>query len=278
MPIDQQKLNKEYIFKGRGVAGELLPGLDQVAPIEAKLKARPSRVRWLALAVFVACAVIAVAGGGPLFFLLGIVAPLGLVIYSAFLGATPILHDRVEVLRGALNLLSQDAGSKGRFEVQLRLRANKGQISEGPDPRLSGGKQILFRDPWLTLSGRLSDGTSISESYVDLIRQRTKKNPRGKTKKKERRMCLIRVHLDYNTAIYGDASIASSRLKNRFRLPAGAQLKAFNPSAKSLDIKAVIRGDLTAATLHAVNEAILLGAYRILNLARRRVIAAGGAE
>ena len=277
MAIDQQKLNKEFIFAGRGVAGELLLGLDQFAPLEARLKGRRSRILWLALAVFVACAVVAAAGGGPLFGLLAVVAPLGLVIYSAFLAATPILHDRVELLRRTLNLLNQDAGSKARFEVQLHLRANKGKISESPNPQ-GRGKQILFRDPWLTLGGRLSDGTSISESFVDLIRQRTKKNPRGKTKKKERRFCLIRVHLDYNTAIYGDASIASSRLKNPFRVPAGVEIKALNPTAKSLDIKTVVRGDLSAGTLHAASEAILLGAYRILNLARRRVVATGGAK
>jgi hypothetical protein len=189
--------------------------------------------------------------------------------------ASRIIHDRVEFLRLTLNMLSQDAGKKGRFQVVLQLTGKREKISEGPNPH-GAGRLNLFRDPWLTFGGRLSDGTAISASCADLIRQRVRKNPRGKTKTKERRACLLRVQLDYNSAWYGDAAAAARIIEKPFRLPYGAEMKAFAPTGQALAMKTLVKGDPVAANLHAAGEAMMLGAYRILNRSRQRVVASGG--
>ncbi len=277
MAIDQQRLQHEYLFTGRGTAGELILALEQVGPIEAKLKARPARVRWVALIVFLILAASPFAGGPNLSFLT-FVTPIALLIYSAFMDKGVVLHDRVELLRRTLTMLNNDAASRGRFEVQLRLRPNKTKVSEGPNPGKGGGKLVLFHDAWLTVKGKLSDGTAISESFVDLTRQRTRRGSSGKMKTKERRLCSIRLQLKYNTALYGNASGLSGRLQKPFRLPAATIVKAVKTNDTSFDIKATVKGDVTSGPLHAASEAVWLGAYRILNLARRRVVAKGGAK
>lgn len=275
MAIDPQKLNKEYIFTGRGTASELMGEMGRVAVIEKKLKGRVRLIRWLAAIVFLLLTGAAIFIDKFLFFV-GILAGAGLFIYSLTI-ASRIIHDRVEFLRLMLNMLSQDCGKKGRFQVLLQLHSKREKISEGPNPH-GGGKLNLFRDAWLSLDGRLTDGTAISASCADLIRQRVRKNPRGKTKTKERRACLLRVQLDYNSAHYGDASAAAQGIKEPFRLPYGAEMKAFSSTATALAMKTVVKGNPVAVNLHAAGEAILLGAYRILNLSRQRRVLAGGSK
>jgi hypothetical protein len=275
--IDQQKLNQEAIFEGRGTVAELVGAMDQIAILENKDKKRISSIRWIALAVFLVL-VTAAAKFGAFPIVVGGLAGVGLLIYSVVLSKARIVHERVEFLRLILNMLSQDCGQRGRFQVLLRLRSKREKISEIPNPKNKGGKQRLFRDAWLSLNGRLGDGTSISTSCTDLIRQRTKKNPRGKIKTKERRLCLLRIQLDYDAARYGDAAVVAPKLENPFRLPAGVQLKAFSYTPQALAMKTIIQGNPLAAGLHAAAEALLLGAFRILNLARRRVLAGGGAK
>jgi hypothetical protein len=275
MAIDQQKLNNEYIFMGRGTVAELASEMDRVAVLEKKLRTRVLLIRCLAVVVFLLLGAAAIAVGKFLF-ILGGLAAIGLFVYSWMVGSR-IIHDRVEFLRLTLNMLGQDAGKKGRFEVLLQLHSKRKKISEGPNPH-GGGRLNLFRDPWLTFGGRLSDGTSISASCADLISQRVRKNSRGKTKTKERRACLLRVQMDYNSAWYGDASVAARSIEKPFRLPYGAEMKAFTfPTGQALAMKTVVKGDPAAVNLHAAGEAMMLGAYRILNLSRqRRVLASGG--
>ena len=274
MAIDQQKLNNEYVFTGRGTVAELVGEMDRVAILEKRLRTRVRLIRWLAAVVFLLLAGAAIFVGKFLL-ILGGLAAIGLFIYSRAV-ASRIIHDRVEFLRLTLNMLSQDAGRKGRFQVLLQLHGKREKISEGPNPH-GIGRLNFFRDPWLSFSGRLSDGTAISASCADLIRQRVRKNPRGKTKTKERRACLVRVQLDYNSAWYGDAAIAARSIGKPFRLPFGAEMKAFTfPTGQALAMKTLVKDDPVAANLHAAGEAMMLGAYRILNLSRQRVLASGG--
>jgi hypothetical protein len=274
--IDQQKLTKEFIFTGRGTVAQLMSDMGRVAILEKQLRTMVLLLRWLALAVFLLLGAAAVAvGKSPLMLILGGIAAIGIFVYSRVV-ASRIIHDRVEFLRLMLNMLSQDSDKKGRFQVLLQLHSKREKLSEGPNPH-GGGTLNLFRDAWLSLGGRLSDGTSVSASCADLIRQRVRKNPRGKTKTKERRACLLRIQLDYNSAHYGDAAAAARGIEEPFRLPYGAEMKAFTfAPGQALVMKTVVKEDPVAVNLHAAGEAMMLGAYRILNLSRQRAMAGSG--
>ncbi|HEY3744074.1 MAG TPA: hypothetical protein VGL53_29720 [Bryobacteraceae bacterium] len=274
MAFDQRKLEKEFVFAGKGTAAELLTELDQIAALEKKGALKPRRVRQAALAVFMILSVVWVKLDNPLMLVLAIVVPIGLFIYSLFLGWGPVLHPRVELLKLALNALNQDAGKKTRFDVMLRLQ-EKTESVKGP------GTGIYTRDSWLTLSGRLGDGTVISEAYIDLLRERSKRGRSGKTKYKKRRQTMVRVQLDYDRERYGDASVAAARVQAPFRpsTAAGPVLyKAVQTTDRMIAVKALVQESPAPTNLHAVTEGVLLGAYRILNLARRGVVATGRAS
>jgi hypothetical protein len=268
MPIDQQKLETEFVFSGQGTAAELTADLDRVDALDARIRGKVRMIRWSSLVVFVGMVIMAVTVSSG-FTALAIILPIGILIYSAFAAKRFILQDRVSFLRLILNTLSHDAGKRRRLKVLMHLRSTRQKIADTQ-------KQKLFRDTWLTLDGRLGDGTSIHESCIDLIRQRTKRSPSGKTKTKERRICLLRIQLDYNPATYGDASIAAHKLASPFRLPAGAAMKAASFTQKALAMKTIVKGDVTPPNLLKVSEALLLGAYRILNLSRQAVTVPGG--
>jgi hypothetical protein len=277
MGIDARKLKEEYIFTGKGPAAELLQEMDRISAMAKKFESRVFLVRWSALAVFLFFLVLGIALTG-FFIFVGFVAAVGILVGSMVMAASGVVAGRAEFLRLNLSMLSQDAGSKGSFQVMLRLRPNRQKLSEVPNPRHKGGREIWFRDSWLTLNGRLSDGTSIYESCTDLVRQRIRSNANGKRKTKERTNCSLRIQLTYDPLKYGKAPAAARAIQNPFRLPGTAQMKAFTFDEKSLAVKALVRSNPTGDALHAANEAILLGAYRILNLARKSRPAVGGAQ
>jgi hypothetical protein len=274
MAVDQQKLEAEFVFSGQGTPAELTVDLDRIASIDARLKSKVRMIRWSALAVFVWMVVMAATVSSG-FSALAIILPIGILIYSAVAASRGILQERVSFLRLILDTLSHDAGKRGRFKVTMHLRITREPVAGNSHTHKRAPKEKFFRDTWLTLDGRLGDGTSIHQSCIDLIRLRMKKNARGKTKTKERRICLLRVRLDYDSAIYGDASLAAHKLASPFRMPLGAALKAASFTPKALAMKTIVKGDLTPPNLLKVSQALMLGGYRILNLSRQAATAGG---
>ena len=82
--------------------------------------------------------------------------------------------------------------------------------------------------------------------------------------------------MKYDHARYGDASAAAKKLRKPFRPPDGARFKSVSTTYKDIAVKAVVSGKAKPANQHAVSEAILLGAYRILNLSLLVAPRAGG--
>lgn len=268
MAIDLGKLKDQLVFSGQGTISELTTDLDQIALVEAQLKQRITLIRWSALGVFLLMAWLAVVLGG-IFVLLGIALPMGILIYSAVLARNVVVPQRVAFFRLLLQTLGHDAGQKGRVKAMIHLRKTMEKLPDGPNPQKKGATLKFFRDPWLTVDSRLSDGTSVHAGCTDLLRVRMKRNARGKTKAKERLVCLLRVQLDYAPETFGEVKAVAHRIDQPFRLPTGATLKAHGITEKTMAMKTIVKGNVTPDNLQKTTEGLLLGAYRILNLARQ---------
>jgi hypothetical protein len=277
MAIDRQKLSAESIFTGTGAAAELIGEMDGIADLERKFRSHIVLLRWSAVAAFLVCAGAAIWITEAIIFL-GLVAGIAIFVYSLFLDSNGPVHDRVEFLRLKLATLAQDAGSKGRFRVLMRLRPALEKVSERPNPRAKALDDTFFRDPWLTLQGKLADGTSIFVSCTDLVRRRRKTGSRGKVKTKDRKTAFLRIQLDYRPEMYGNAALAARGISKPFRLPAKTLVKSFTFGETTVAVKAIVKEKPTAPVLQAASDAILLGAYRILNLSRKLSASAGGAQ
>jgi hypothetical protein len=100
----------------------------------------------------------------------------------------------------------------------------------------------IFVDPWMTAETVLVDGTRLSWSIKDEIRERskTKKNPRGKikTKTKYRKKTEIEVELGLRTKSYqidapADAEVKRGEKRNTVRLEREQRMDSLNPIAPS---------------------------------------------
>src|SRR5262249_47544746 len=126
-----------------------------------------------------------------------------------------------------------------------------------------------------SVEGELLDGTDISETVTELTRERTYKNPRNKIKTKTRNRYIAAVRLDYPKDVYGDAQPSSTSLQEQIRVPDSATNRDLRVTEKAIVIKALvdIQEDV-AQTLSMLS----LGAYRILNLARRSAASGAGGK
>ncbi len=260
MPIDQARLNREYVFAGKGTPAQLLSELPKIQAVLQSIRRKVRALRWSAAVVGVVGVVSGFVFFKPLIFL-GIVGLIALLVWAGKSNAVLKNADHCGALEDILQKLSYDSGPKARFVVTMRLKDERKLLSSHP---YKTGKQSIYLNPWLDVQGQFLDGTVLTENITDVLRERTKKNPRGKIKSKSRRRHVISMRLQYPAARYGNAAPVALKLKTTFHLPKGAVVKALKPTAQSMVVKAVAE---EGVDLKHVQDALLLGLYRILNLA-----------
>ena len=207
----------------------------------------------------------------------GFVVVLLLFIYSFVYGRKVMKHSsRRELLKKLFEIVQQDADAQSAFSVRLSLDDHPKLISEAPWPQRKNGKQQYFEESWLSLEGRLLDGVILSEQITELSRKRTFTNPRGKSKTKRRSRFLVTLRFNYPREVYGDARAAQQALHEQVRLPGTAKLRGVRVSEKAIALKALTPAPGEVPYLTGM---MAMGAYRILNLARRHAATGrGGAK
>jgi len=261
MAIDLQKLRKEYVFAGKGTPAELLADLPKIQDLLKSIKTRQILMRSVAVGV----GVLGLAGVvySTVFIYLGIGGAIGIFVWASKLNAVLKNAQHYGVAEDILQKLSYDTSPRGRFQITVRLKDERKLMAKQPH---RGGEQCHYLNPWLDVQGIFLDGTMLTENITDLLRERKRKNANGKTKTKSRSRHIITLRLSYPAGRYGNATPVALKLRSTFRLPTGAVVKAFKPSPKSLAVKALAH---EGTDLRGVQDALLLGSYRILNLARQ---------
>ena len=273
MAIDAAKLRKTGIYDTRAPLPTLLADLDQIGGMVQAAEATRRRVRiysGLAMILGIVCAVLAGLVGSTVFsflcfltFALGV----GLFIYSFITGRDfHKHHDRYELLRDISKGIQPDADPRAKFAVKLQMKSNRSFVREEPVPHRKNGKQKFYEEQFLSISGELLDGTHIEETVTELARERTYTNPRGKTKSKTRQRYLLNVALYYPGDVYGDARHAQHLLSEKIHVPTSAMVKNVNVTEKAISVKTMLRAE---KEIPRASSMVCLGAYRILNLARR---------
>lgn len=253
MPINPADLRKTRRFESRASAAVLLADLADIRDEIERLKRARRRMRWISLALFLT--------------LLASPIAIALFIYSFFYASKLIESgERTALVDRVLKMLQPDASPRAQFDLKLGLAAAPAELRKVPWPQRKNGKEAFLEEQWLSLKGSLLDGAEFEQTVTDLIRKRTYTNPGGKAKTKTRTHHLLSLHLGYPPDIYGDAQAALAAHPTPIKLPPSGHIKSIKPSAKSLQVKALVtdRSDLNEA-----NIMLFLGAYRILHVARR---------
>ena len=92
-----------------------------------------------------------------------------------------------------LQVLSQDVDPAGTIEVALDLRGPDAPGKSGPQVKVRPGVGEKHQvDPWLRIRAKLRDGSRLQLVLTTRVRLRTitRRNPRGKVKRKQRQRAL----------------------------------------------------------------------------------------
>jgi hypothetical protein len=173
---------------------------------------------------------------------------------------------RLGVAKERIAMLKQDAGEKSSFTFRLAMASKPRQVSEDVWHGRKHGKQVFLEETWLSLEGRLLDGTVVTDEIKDMIRRRTFTNPRGKHKVKTRTNYLVNIRLSYPGELYGDARPAGNALHGDCKVGPSAMLRGVRVTEKAIVLKALVTSEKEIIQTAGM---LSIGGYRILNLARR---------
>ena len=194
-----------------------------------------------------------------------------LFIYSFAGGRLIKSRDRVVMLKGLSGTLQPDADPQSPFSVRLALKRRPKLVRTEAWLARTKGKQDFLEEEFLSLEGKLLDGTLLTETVKELTRKRTYVNRNRKSKTKIRKRYLAILRCAYPDKVYGDARPAYAALQEEIRVPGSATVRDERVTEKAVVVKAVIMLNEDVVQTVAM---LSLGVYRILNLARR--VGAGG--
>jgi len=273
MAIDVQRLRVECVYETAASLQSVLDDLQQIGSLLQSTAGRRSSLIRIGVILLIASIVVIIAGAiisQGLVIGLGILMLIGsicLLIYGATYGRKLLKHrGRLELLKQRLAVIQQDARAQERFSVRLLLDSTPQVLSDEPWPVRKNGKQQFLKESWLTIEGPLLDGTVLSEDITELSRKRTFTNQNGKRKTKIRSRYLVTLRFVYPPGLYGDASRAQGALHEDVRVPPSATVRAVRVNEKAITLKALVRLENEVVQTAGM---LSMGAYRMLNLARR---------
>lgn len=273
MPINADQIVKTGIYATRAPLEVIAGEMDE---IEALRLRRITQLKTLVILAIIAC-----LGGAVL---LGVNPWIGVPVLLGFAGliyaaivthrGTPNTPDRIRLVKGLTSMLANDTSAKTPVSVWMSFDRKGTTLSEHPWPNRKNGKERHANCNWLRLDTSLLDGTEFAQTIVDLIRERTYTNPRGKRKTKRRAVAMVVQRYRFPAETYGDPTNFSEEIRQLVHLPQSATLRGLRVGGKALTARVKVKA---ASDLLPSCTMLSLGVYRIFNLARR-VALQGGAK
>lgn len=274
MASDVSQIRTRGAYEAQVPLGNLLEDAGRIEGMLDQIATRRKMLRILAGVVFLAGIVgLAVFNGWPgVCGLLALVFGVALFIYSFVYGAGLLKgRGRIAVMKELSEKLRHDADARSPFSVRLALKSQPKLLRTEPWTKRTTGQQKIMEEDFLTLEGKLLDGTVVSETVKELTRKRTFVNSNRKSKTKIRHRYLATVRFSYPDKVYGDARPAYAALRENIKVPGCAALRGTRVTEKAIVVKAMVDNKVDVAQTAAM---LSLGAYRILNLARRSAASA----
>jgi len=281
MSLDKKQLETAGTYQGQGTLRSILEDIDEIGNFLGAIEGKRHKLRryggismLAGILLAIAASILRINALSALTFL-AFATGVGLYIYSFVYGrAMHTHHSRYELLKNLFGVLQRDADPRSPFSVKLALKPQPALLKEEPWADRKNGKQKFFEEDYLSIEGELLDGTVVSENLTELTRKRSFTNPRGKSKTKTRSRYMLAMKFRYPNDVYADARTAHQALHEQIRVPPTATVRETRVDEKAITVKSMVQSEKEVVQTTAMT---CLGAYRILNLARR-VAAAGGAK
>jgi hypothetical protein len=302
LAVDVQQFSKEPIYRATVPCTQVLEdlqGLGQLDALKEKQQGQTSLVGGLSLFasfILLPMGFLGFHGEGIGAVLGWSGAVLAAVCVIAFILSSRhkrlnLENRRYELAARAVALLQTDIAPDEPVTLELDLRPETHDDKYQNESRTpSGWKVKHYLDPWLSLQGRLLDGTHFRLEMTERIqmRNRTKTNARGKTKYKTKRLSnsLLRVRLRVKPERYQHLGRLGSQAKGAVQMLTGTRLKALTVEADRVDMTILVGAPWVSGNEprpppgpHRVTgptplngprvvATALLGLYQLLNLSR----------
>ena len=281
MAIDKKQLQSAGIYQANAPLSSILDEVEQIVCFLQEIESERRKLRKFGGLFIAGGLVLAIVSGvlnikalGFLAFL-GFTTGVGLFIYSFVYGRAMHGHQsRCQLLKDLFKVHQQDADPRSPFSVRLAMKSQPTLVKEEPWADRKNGKQKFFQEDYLSIEGELLDGTVLSENLTELTRKRSFTNPRGKSKTKTRSRYILALKFRYPNDLYKDARAAQQALHEGVRVPPSANVRDTRVDEKAITVKSMVKDEKEIVQTTAMT---CLGAYRILNLARR-LAKTGGAR
>lgn len=181
---------------------------------------------------------------------------------------------RYEIVRGLLRLLSKDMAADEKVTISLNCRPHNHKSKLQRVGKVGYWDTKFFVDHWLTIQGRLLDGTKFTITLIEKQqdRHRTKRSASGKTKHKSKtkRASEAIVSLKIKDGPYAPEPKLASQVKKTLKIPNRTHFKAANVKGGALSLRTTTNSSWDVGVtnqLDGVNwiAMMFLSLYRVLN-------------
>lgn len=300
MAVDVEQLSKELIYRAQAPCARVLEELRQLGELDTLKEKQQSQALTVSVAtlggglsaLYVGFSTLGrVFGAQQLLSWSG--AALLLVSSVAFVIRTRhrrlnLENRRYELASHVVGLLQADISPEEPVTLELDLRPDTHSDKYRDESKTPSGWTVKhYLDPWLSLQGRLLDGTHLRLEMAERVqlRKRTKTNFRGKTKFQSKRLsdALLRVRLRVKPERYQHLRRLGSQAKGAVQLLKGTRLKALTLEADRVDMTLLLESPWLAVREPRPDSGrtstdpldgprvvamALLSLYQILNLSR----------
>lgn len=272
MSIDASQLKTSGVYASQTPLGTLLSDLAEIEQICRKWRGYRKTVGWTgALLLIAGLAFLIVLNDFPALVVAGIaclVAAVVCIIAAFRFARNPLRHtDRCATARAIAETLRDDTHPKSPVTVRMSLGDQARTLLKQQEwSARRKGQQKFFADEWLTIENAFLDGSVMTESVTDLVRQRSYVNARGKSKSKTRTHHVVAMRFKYPEDLYGDPGRLPEGARQLVKTPSTAAVRGVEIRPGQLKLKATVS---SSKDLIATSKMLQLGVYRILNLSRK---------
>ncbi|MGE6763512.1 hypothetical protein ACQKGO_36215 [Corallococcus interemptor] len=252
MALDPSEFLKTYVYEVRAPVPEVLADLKALEELDIRTE-KKRRMLWRAALSCMGLTVPLIIA--PILWLLAAASfatGIALILIRARVGRADLDNRRYGLLATVLKRFQVDLDANAPVDVKLDL-------SPVDDAHKCVGKKKRgrwdsedFTDAWLSLHGRLADGTHLHLSVVEHLqkRRRSSRSSSGKTKLKTKRKgkTLLQVGLRVKPERFPGLAGLRANAKQAAKLPPGVALSRLDVAEDRLAMRAVLDQEWTVLT------------------------------
>lgn len=295
MAVDLERLSTERIYRAQASCTQVLEDMRQLREVDTSSEKKEA---W---AHTVGCGTLVIGGFAgffglatmgasdvspvllpvaPVLIIVGIIAMVMRSHHARF----NLENRRYELVSRLLQLLQADTAPEEPLDVEMDLRPGTHPAKFRIEGKTSSGWKVKsYIDRWLSLQGRLLDGTHLRLELTERIdeRTRTRRGSSGKMKTKSRTVsdALVRVRLQVKPEKYPHLGRLGARARQAVQLPRGARLKTLSVEPDRLTLTVLVsdpwvtghepqwQKDRGVNAIRVVAMS-LMSLYQLLNLSR----------